>query len=507
MEMNITRQGIRTGETLFEKNIEQAVDTDFMLPDYCADIVRVLKCRMCPRILSKSVTADNLIVDGVAAITLIYCDENKKICSFEQEVPFQKSITLGLEGKDCNVSVCANSEYLNCRPVTSRRVDAHGVVTLKVTVTGCRSTEIITDIDAEGMQIKRGFCPATNPISTTEKIVIIEEELELALGKGNIISILRNDVTPVIDECKLIGSKAVVAGDVMINALYCTAEGNAEIYENKIPFNQIIDVGTEGDDCKCSAKIDVMSCTLKPRTNISGECKSFSFEAKLCITANVSCDNDLPLIYDAFNTVKPIKIDKQKVAFKKLESTYSERFLCKKVLEFSENSFGSVIDMWCEEKINGSKIKDGNLLAYGTVLICILLRDIDGEPQYYERAVDFEYKHNVEVNAAGLTAEVIAKTASKAYTIQGDSKLEARIELLVSVAYYREKGENVITEVEVLTEGEPICKKAPITVYFAEKGEEVWDIAKRYNSSPNEISNLNKIESERIETPCTVIIP
>ena len=94
MEMNVTKQRVAQNETIFEQSVEQAVDTDFMLPDYCSDIVRVLKCRMCPRILSKSVSGDSLIVDGIAAITLIYSDENKKICSFEHEMPFQKNISL-----------------------------------------------------------------------------------------------------------------------------------------------------------------------------------------------------------------------------------------------------------------------------------------------------------------------------------------------------------------------------------------------------------------------------
>ena len=107
----------------------------------------------------------------------------------------------------------------------------------------------------------------------------------------------------------------------------------------------------------------------------------------------------------------------------------------------------------------------------------------------------------------GLSAEVTAKTASKAYTIAGDSKLEARIELLIVVEYYRQRKEDVITEVAVLEDGEIPTKKAPIVVYFADKGEEIWEIAKRYNSAPEDICSLNKLEGEKIENPCTVIIP
>lgn len=507
MEMNIVKQKVATNETFFEQSIEQPIDTDFTLPDYCGDVVRVLKCRMCPRILSKSVGGESLIVDGIAAITLIYCDENKKICSFEQDVPFQKNIPLKGSVENCNVSVCAATDYLNCRPITPKKIDLHGVILLKVKATGCKNTDIITDIDCEGTQLKSGFCPATNPISQSEKVVVIEEDLELSNGSSSILSVLRSDARTVIDECKLIGNKAVVSGDLIINALYCTDEGNAEIYENKIPFNQIIDVETEGEDCRCEAKIDVMSLMLKPRTNLSGETKSFALESKMCITVLVSCENDLPVLYDAFNIQKPLKLNMSKVIFKKLESTYSERYLCKKTLEFSENSFGSVVDMWCDEKINGVSIKEGTLTAYGTVVICLLLRDGEGEPQYYERAVDFEYTHAVDASTKGLTAEVEVETASKAYTIQGDSRLEARIELSISVAFYRQNGENVIVDAELDEEGETPKKKAPIVVYFAEQGETVWDIAKRYNSAPADILITNKLENEVLDKPCTLIIP
>ncbi len=43
MDINVTRQAVCINEVIFDQSAEQAIDTDFSLPDYCPDIVRLLK--------------------------------------------------------------------------------------------------------------------------------------------------------------------------------------------------------------------------------------------------------------------------------------------------------------------------------------------------------------------------------------------------------------------------------------------------------------------------------
>ena len=51
-------------ETVFEGSSEQPVDLELSLPDYCPDVERILKCRICPGISAGSITGDRLDVDG-----------------------------------------------------------------------------------------------------------------------------------------------------------------------------------------------------------------------------------------------------------------------------------------------------------------------------------------------------------------------------------------------------------------------------------------------------------
>ncbi len=507
MEITVSKQAATVNCTLFEQSTEQAIDTDFTLPDYCPDIERVLKCRVVPRLISKSISGDTLNIDGVATATLIYCDSEGKLCGFEHEVPFKKSVTVGSVGENSCIFVSLVPDYMNCRAVTQRKMDIHGVISVKIKITGTESREIITDAEAEGIQLKSGSCPATSPLGFSEKNVMIEEELELGRGSAAVRSVLRSDARAVVDECKMVGNKAVIKGDVVVNALYCTEEGTTELYENRIPFNQVLELGVEGENCRCEARVQVLSCLLRPRTNLSGEAKSLAAECRLSVMAFASCDNDIPVLYDAFCTKHELKLTTADIAVKKLESTLSERYMCKKTLDFSENTFGSVVDLWCESKVGKVQITGGVLTVDGTVNICFIALDTENMPQYYERSVDFEYTHNIDCDSKELTAMADIALIGAAYTVLSESRLEVRVELGISAGIYLSRKECVITDLEMSDEPIASKKRAPLMVYFAESGEQVWDISKRYGANCGDLMTVNELKEETLTRPTMLLIP
>ena len=60
MEYVLSKKELSVGETVFEGCIEQPIDLDFSLPDYCPDIQRILKCRVYPKIYTRNISGDRL---------------------------------------------------------------------------------------------------------------------------------------------------------------------------------------------------------------------------------------------------------------------------------------------------------------------------------------------------------------------------------------------------------------------------------------------------------------
>lgn len=51
------------------------------------------------------------------------------------------------------------------------------------------------------------------------------------------------------------------------------------------------------------------------------------------------------------------------------------------------------------------------------------------------------------------------------------------------------------------------CEDVALKLYFADEGENVWDIAKRYNTSVRSIIEDNGLEGEQIEKRGMMLIP
>ena len=114
MEQKVLKTQVFTNDIIFNESAELPVDVDFMLPDYCPDIVKILKCRAQPMLVSKNVNGGAVGLDGTVAITLLYSDADNKICSYEHQFPFSKTFETGCDCNGANLSCKMKGGYPRC---------------------------------------------------------------------------------------------------------------------------------------------------------------------------------------------------------------------------------------------------------------------------------------------------------------------------------------------------------------------------------------------------------
>lgn len=64
MDLKVTKQAVTINEVVLETTLEQSLECDIVLADYYPDILRILKCEICPKIIQTSVNGDRLVIDG-----------------------------------------------------------------------------------------------------------------------------------------------------------------------------------------------------------------------------------------------------------------------------------------------------------------------------------------------------------------------------------------------------------------------------------------------------------
>lgn len=507
MEQKNLKTSVFSLDTVFCESGEQPIDIDFTLPDYYADITKILKCRTVSRVASKSINGNQVIIEGSVTITVIYCGSDNSVNSYEYQYPFSKNFDTQINTDGCILNAKTKCEYINCRAVTGRKIDIHGAVGIYVTLVRRRLTDVVSDCDNCGIETLRGNVPATIPMGSADKYLIIDEEIELGDAQPDIRCLIRYDAVATITDSKILAGKSVVKGEMTVKLLYCPENGGSpQTVQYQLPFSQLIEIDGITDQCDCESRVEIAHLEIKPRVAASGECRQLMLSAKLLITSECCCNNDVSVILDAYSRKYEADIFKNDVCFNKISENLNKDFICKKNIEFPEGALSAVTDIWCDVCTNSVKFCDNAMQVNGIATVFIIGQDGDRIPVFYEKTLDFEYVHPMVTDGNYKSApEITAKGIS--YTINSDCNMELRVELNICGAIYKCSILPLVTDIKI-NDNMPVKreKRGAMTIYFATSGERIWDIARNYFSNVDEIKQINDINEDVLTEDKMILI-
>ncbi len=509
MDLKVLRQDVCQNKTVFNRSAEQSIDIEFVLPDYYPPVNKVLKCKTMPRITACAINGQTLTSEGTLNILLMYVSSENEVCSYEHILNFSKSFELDNDYSDCIPRCHAQEEYMNCRLVNERKVELHGALGITAKVRKKHTEKVICDIDGGNVVVNRGIAPATSLIGMAEKYLNIEEDLELGNGQPSIRYLLRYDAKAFNVDCKIISGKIVAKGEMSVMVLYCAQDNSTpQTLRSSIPFSQIIDIDSLNEECECECYVDIAGLEIKPRTSVTGETRNLSVCAKLRFTANATCNNDVPVIYDAFSTKYKSDITLNDMTFEKILKTVNDKFISKSNIDLNVRGINSVIDLWCEPSVNSCSLRDEEIKANGEMRVCMIITDKDDNPLYLERSFEFEYCHPFKNGDDSIFCKAKVAVSKTSFTILNNNCLEVTAEVAVSITVVNKIKVSLVTDAKIDEEQKKEnYRDCAMIIYYASEGERVWDIARKYNSSPDEISEINSIEGESISDTKPLLIP
>lgn len=506
MELNLLEEKIALNRTIFDQTLEQPLDTEFTLPDYFPEIERILKCCINPGVNSKIQNGSSVCIDGTAFITLVYSDNEGNIFGYDHQLPFSKTVDVTAEGgTPMNITCSAATDYVGCRALSSRKISIHATAALKLCVTALRISSALADIDDSTVQTLRESRMATMPIGCVEKQFTIEEEVMLDSVRKN-VSVICAFGDTVCNECKLINNKAVIKGRLTACGIYRSSSG-IDRFNAELPLSQIVDVEGVNDTCSCLAEFSLISLELRPKNSGGGDIHAFILSARVGIKISAFCSREVSLLSDAFSTKFECKQEKNELPLERMVKTVDDTIICKKNLEFADNDFAEVLDVWCSLGRENVQREQGMLIISGELTLIVLAKDSSGMAVCFDRSAEYEYRLTLPEEREQIKCMTAIHLEGYSFDHQGGTSIEFKAEIRVSASV------SVVENLLVLS-GLSICEDKPketlpssVVICFAKAGDRIWEIAKSYNTSPDEIMQVNEISGDRLQSDKPLLIP
>ncbi len=511
MDFKVNRETFTASRTVLDTSVEQSVERDFVLPDYCPDIFRILNCRIIPRITSQSINGGKASFEISVLIRALYQSEGSgKVNSLEQKLSYTKSVDISGECQNPMMSIIPHVDYINCRVVNQRRLDVRGAVSARIKITADKNQQIITDAFGANIQLKKSLMTYPAKRLTSSKRITVIEELELGGSKPPVGAVIRSDCAVFAQDKKIIAGKLITKGEAEISMLYSCAGGeNGDALETmkfSIPFSQIIDI--DGIDESFDAYVDISAagCEIIPK----GE-NPVSLECELVMLVNCTAIKfqTCEVVTDAYSTCYECESEKTDCRIDGVPHRISEDHSVRAELRYDEEEISCVYDAWCETAGVSARFDpdSGKYTVCGNVNFCVIGRNAAGYPIYLEKECPFE--HEVSgVFSSDSAIDAKATVQSCSYRISGANAVEVSAELETGGCISEQSSGDLLCGLKVLTDKPKEKEKTfALKLCYCADNEDIWEIAKKYSTSIKAIMEENDLSDDNDQNCGMLLIP
>ena len=157
--------------------------------------------------------------------------------------------------------------------------------------------------------------------------------------------------------------------------------------------------------------------------------------------------------------------------------------------------------------INNSLINDSVITINNSAELSIMVRSSDGEIQNLDCSIPIKTDINAGEKIISGSADISGALSNIEAVIES-GKLNVRVTVNYECAVFENESRNIVKAV-VIDADKPksIIKDSQMVIYYPAKGENLWGIAKKYDSQVSKIMKFNKCESQNISDKKIIVIP
>ena len=244
-------------------------------------------------------------------------------------------------------------------------------------------------------------------------------------------------------------------------------------------------------DSKCQLNMEVVSGEYEVRESLEGDPKILDLETKVKITAKLYNQKEKEVIIDAYSTDEKLNLQMDEIKImENIKEIINKEEISK---EISHKEFKEIYAVEGNPKIIDNQYVDDKIVIEGILPLTVYYMDsINDQITTYKEEVPFKFYVNVDNVAKDVVINARSTLESIKYNLKDDVLLiNGKIKNHIFVN--RERKIKVVNNIEET--GELIDKKSrpSIIVYMVQKDDKLWDIAKRYNTTMEEIIESNNI--------------
>lgn len=502
MELELKRNRLEHYETGSELTWTQEETAETIVPDYCPDIARIIAANGCTYLHSRELREDHAELSGTICLTVLYVPEKEGgIRSLDINIPFTSKSERGSFAGSQILLADTQIEFLETRMLNPRKLFTHCKLVHRATgyrkgqLCFCSDIEGAKDLCLEKLQEERSAILLS---SIAEKDFTFTEEISISSGRCGAAALLHSQVSTVVTETKLVGSKLIFKGMFHVQILYRGTDDTYGMTTAEMPFSQIMEAEAAGERTTVNLALQLTGAEFR----IMAESDEHKIDVTLYLhaAAQLREKHSLQLLSDLYSTAWDTSYEAAPLHMISGHRCFTHRQTVREVLEMGGRA-ESLLALWVTcgpVSVSGSERASvrTNLLIRAVVL------DEGGAPMLAERRMEItgqlDLPQDEKIHVRACCPEIPQGTLM-------DRGIEVRFPVEFAVEAVVEQNRVCISSVSLDESAPRDMSGAPsLVLRRMGKRESAWDLAKSCNSTiadllaANQLEKVDDIPSDRL---------
>ena len=513
MAIELIKDLLKIDQIVGKDQTQALVEGNLTVPDNKPNITKVLTVDGDVEVTNTKIVKDKVIVNGLVKFKVLYSadDELQPIHSFDARTDFREEIEIEGTTEEMIADIKSNIEHIDFELVDDSMISVKTVLDIEGKIQRDNAIDIVREVaGGQGVQVKKEVIKYDDIVGSNRSSTIIKEAFELREDDPDILDILRIDVKTYEKEAKVVDDKVIVAGVVEASIMYFGDDEDNQInyVTHEIPFTHFVEVPGSLKDMKCNIKLLSEEPHLDIKEDVNGNMRVLDLESVVKIDARVFEIREREITVDTYSTNKRFNIKKETVDITENIDHKELREVVKGTIALeSDDIIRSVYNLNAKPIITDYRLIEGKVIIEGLLDVnALYLSDTTNEVKNSRQEIPFKSYVDMDDVTEGIEVDVENILEGVKYNRVNGKEIEVEATVKNVLSINRVKKISIVTEAEELEEEIDKNQRPSIIIYVVQKNDTLWDIAKRYNTTIEELIETNEILSPENIMPGEKII-
>ena len=496
--LNIAKENLCINKIVAQKKEMIMVEGDMIVPDSKPDILNTISTSGVVCIYKKELQEEKMRIDGNINTYIMYLPDQSEegVRGLNTNLDFSEVINIPNCNSEMQSSIKTKIKTIECKVINGRKLGIKATLEIDITISQKEEMEIINDItENSDIQMLKDTVNINSLIGTGETKLFAKDTIQID-SIDLLAEILKLNISITDRDIKISYNKILTKSEVEVKIMYLTEDNRINEITYKIPTVGFVDIPNISEENMCDVNYEIKNIIVKPNNQ---EEHSIYVEIEMDVTCNAYEEKQINLIKDMYSPSQNLNVQKQQILTMCDKQRRQDTKNINENVNLGEIRGLNLVDVETTIEFSKENKINSKILYEGKAKLKFIFTNSTMQIITKETTIPFDYVVDNLINGEELNTNNEIEIKSQDFIIKDNEEINCNLNLDIKTDMYRNANMNLLSEIS--EDGEREEQDYSLIIYIVKKGDSLWNIAKKFGSTVDDIARANGIEDTNLIMP------